>query len=107
MIRYRYNSQVTPPAPFLHVTVRSVDGSLALGDLPAQIDSGASRTVVPRSAVQALGLIALDQILIGGVGGAVISMPTFLLQVEIRQLRAVVLEVVAHEQEPFSLDATS
>src|SRR5208337_4588171 len=32
MIRYRYNQQVTPPAPFIHVTIRrpADDGPLAI-----------------------------------------------------------------------------
>jgi hypothetical protein len=31
MIRYRYNEDVTPPAPFVHVKLRAPDGGVELG----------------------------------------------------------------------------
>src|SRR5262249_37007840 len=50
-----------------------------------------------------LDLIELDQIPIEGVGGHITSMPTFLVQLEIRQPHAVRVEVVANKQEPYVL----
>ena len=39
MIRYAYNRQVEPPAPFVHVALRRPGGTSSLDDLPAEIDS--------------------------------------------------------------------
>jgi predicted aspartyl protease len=103
MTRYRYNHQVTPPAPFVYVTLRSPDTAQVSGELPAQLDTGASRTVIPWAALEDLGLIELDQISNIGVGGHVTTMPTFLVQLEIRQLRALTLEIVAIKEEPYVL----
>jgi hypothetical protein len=39
MIRYNYNQQLTPPAPFVHVTVRPPERGIAVSDLPALVDT--------------------------------------------------------------------
>jgi len=103
MTRFRYSEEVTPPAPFVHVKLRAPDGGVELGWLPAQLDSAASRTVLPLRLIEEVGFVAMDQIPIMGVGGHIMMMPTFLAQVEIRQLVPLTLEVVAHEGEPFVL----
>jgi hypothetical protein len=44
-MRYNYNRQVSPPAPFVHVTI-AVPGEIAsLQDQPAQLDCAADRSV--------------------------------------------------------------
>lgn len=103
MTRYQYARQVTPPAPFVYVAVRTCDAGQELGDLPAQLDTGASRTVIPWRVVEHLGLVPLDQISVEGVGGHRVSMPTFLVQIQIRPLQPVTVEVAAHKDEPFVL----
>ena len=49
MIRYNYNRQVNPPAPFVYVSIErpSVDGTTV--EMPAQIDSAADISVIPCS----------------------------------------------------------
>jgi predicted aspartyl protease len=102
MIRYLYAREVQPPAPFVHVTLRSGGVARESGELPAQLDTAASRTVVPAHVVEELGLVALDEIQVEGVAGLVASMPTYAVQIEIRGLRARLnVEVAAHENEPF------
>jgi predicted aspartyl protease len=103
MIRYLYNRQITPPAPFVHVTVRTSNGSHELSELPGQIDPGADRTVVPWNLVEELGLTEIRRLPMGIVGGQVLSMPTFLVQIEIRQLRPLTIECVADKEEAFIL----
>ncbi len=103
MVRFRYVEDVTPPAPFVQVTLRRPDRSQEVGLLLAQVDSGASRTVLPARIVEDLGLIEVDRIPLMGLGGNVIIMPTFLVQVEIRQLVPLTVEVVANSNEPFVL----
>lgn len=103
MIRYPYVTDVTPPAPFVHVKLRAPEGGQEFGWLPAQVDSAASRSVLPLRLVGDLGLVPLDQIPITGVGGHITTMPTFLVRIELRQLVPLTVEVVAHEDEPFVL----
>lgn len=46
-VRYSYNRQVTPHAPFVHVVIsRPDDASISLADVPAQVDTGADFTVI-------------------------------------------------------------
>lgn len=103
MIRYGYNTQFTPAAPLVHVALRSPDGTRQVAGLPAQLDTASDRTVVPLDVVQQLGLVQMDQITVVGIGGSTLSIPTFLVQVEIRQLQPLLVEVAASSGEPMVL----
>src|SRR5712692_8405322 len=103
MIRYLYNRQVNPPAPFVHVTIRTANASKELSEYPAQIDPGADRTVIPWQVVEELGLDEIRRLPIGMVGGQILNMPTFLVQIEIRQLESLTLEVLGDKEERFTL----
>jgi hypothetical protein len=56
-MRYAYNRQVEPPAPFIHVALKCLETGKSVDNLPALIDTGADRTVIPASLVDLLGLI--------------------------------------------------
>lgn len=104
MTRYRYNTQLTPPAPFVHVSIsHPVDQSLVVTDLPAQIDTAADYTVIPWRVVEQLQLVQLDQVPVGGFGGHISYSPTFLVGVTIRQLSTVMVAVLGSRDEPFVL----
>jgi hypothetical protein len=64
MIRYSYNQQLTPPAPFVHVTVRPPERGIAVSDLPALLDPAADITV-GRSCVWKLNEIRWKEVEIG------------------------------------------
>jgi hypothetical protein len=102
-MRYRYNLQVAPPAPFIHVTVACPETGKQMSDLPAQIDTAADRTVLPGRCVDELGLLPLDELPIGGFGGQVLLLPSYRVQVSLRQLPALTIEAIAHPEEPFVL----
>lgn len=103
MIRYTYSRQVVPPAPFIHVTLRCVDTGREIQRSPAQLDTAADRTVLPENLVEALGLVPLDELPIAGFGGQVLLLPTYRVQVCIHELPAVMIEAIAHAEEPFIL----
>ncbi len=103
MTRYSYNRQITPAAPFVHVTLRCQDASKEIVELPAQLDTGADRTIVPWKVVEELGLRPVRVIQAGGFEGTVTLLPTFLMQVEIRQLNFVIVECAASRSEPYVL----
>ena len=46
-MRYNFNQQYQPPAPFVHLTVVNSKTGGRAADVPAQIDTGADRTVLP------------------------------------------------------------
>src|SRR5688572_17553218 len=69
MTRYAYNRQVSPPAPFVHVTISEPDLRAALNDIPAQVDTAADMTVLPQSLVDRLGLVQLDRVPAVGFDG--------------------------------------
>lgn len=103
MIHYRYFAQVSPPAPFVYVALRNPQTGVELHDVPAQLDTGADRTLLPDAFVQALGLLQLSTIPIGGVGGLTQAMPSYLVEVGIHNLTFQVVEVVADPDEAWVL----
>jgi hypothetical protein len=94
MIRYNYNRQVNPPAPFVHVHLSApLSGSRGL-ELPAQIDTGADVTVVPESVVKLLALVQLDEKVVAGFGGLRSIVPTYLLRLHIESESDFLVEVL-------------
>ena len=57
MMRYTYNRQVEPPAPFIHVSLKCLETGKSVDDLPALIDTAADRTVIPGGLVGLLELV--------------------------------------------------
>lgn len=103
MIRYAYNRQIEPPAPFVHVSLRRPGGAPSLDDLPAQIDTAADRTVIPGGLVARLGLVPLDELPVAGFGGQVLLVSTYFVEVTIRGQPPRPVEVLAHEGESYVL----
>lgn len=71
--------------------------------MPAQIDTAADRTVIPGGLVARLDLVPLDELPVAGFGGQVLLVRTYLVELAIRGLSTRVVEVFAHEGEPFVL----
>jgi hypothetical protein len=103
MIRYTYNRQIVPPAPFVHVTLRCAETGKEVNAVPAQLDCGADRTVLPANFVEDLGLLPLDEIPIGGFGGHVSLMRTYRVELAVHQFPPLMIEVITHADEPFIL----
>jgi hypothetical protein len=99
VIRYGYNSQVQPPAPFVLVTLRHPLTGAEVRDVPAQIDTAADRSLVPLPLVQALALPAIGSLPIGGVGGTIAVMTIYAGMIGIHALPPRLIEVVAHPDE--------
>jgi predicted aspartyl protease len=103
MVRYAYNRQVTPPAPFVHVSLQNLMAGTISDNLAALVDTGADRTVIPSSLVEALGLVPLDELPFAGLGGHLVHLRTYLVEIAIRGFPPRELEVVAHHDEPYIL----
>jgi predicted aspartyl protease len=103
MVRYSYSQQISPPAPFVHVSLACPETKAEIADLPAQLDTAADRTVIPAELVDRLGLAPLDEIHVGGFGGQILLVRTYRIAVAIRGCQAKLVEVIAHSEEPFIL----
>jgi hypothetical protein len=62
MMRYTYNRQVEPPAPFVHVSLNCLETGNSLDNLPALVDTAADRTVIPGGLVGRLALVPLARV---------------------------------------------
>jgi hypothetical protein len=103
MMRYNYNRQVEPPAPFVHVSLKCLETGKSIDNLPALIDIGADRTVIPGGLVDLLGLVPLEELRVAGLGGQVFSVPTYKVELTIRTLLPQKVLLIAHDAEPFIL----
>jgi predicted aspartyl protease len=103
MVRYLYIQQVAVPAPFVHVALRRPDGTTGVEEIPALVDSGADRTVIPAQYVGELGLVQMGQLAVAGFGGQITHSPTFLAEITIRKVKPVIVKVLANEGESYVL----
>jgi len=103
MSRYRYNQQVKPPAPFAYASVSATAEGAPSLECPAQLDTAADLSVVPRRIVDQLQLDRLGEFETLGFGGHVMTMPTFLVRIQLRGLPSQVVEVLASREEPYVL----
>jgi Retroviral aspartyl protease len=102
-MRYAYNRQVEPPAPFIHASLKCLETGKSLDNLPALVDTAADRTVIPGRLVDLLELVPLEEILVAGLGGQVFSAPTYKVELTIRMLLPQKAVLIAHDDEPFIL----
>jgi hypothetical protein len=103
VIRYRYLTQVKPPAPFVYVTLRNPQTGAELHDLPAQLDTAADRTVLPVDLVQTLGLLQVGSRLIAGLGNVARPRPSYFAEIRIHNLAAHAIEAVSDPNEAWVL----
>ncbi|NUQ65992.1 MAG: hypothetical protein HUU20_26320 [Pirellulales bacterium] len=103
MIRYHYLTQLQPPAPFVHVTLRNPVTGAEEQLVPAQLDTAADRTLLPDTLVRSLALAQIGTVPIGGVGGITQTMPSYPVQVAVHNLPPQVIEAVASAGEAWVL----
>jgi hypothetical protein len=103
MIRFRYAQQLSPPAPFVNVTLRCpATGTHAVG-LPAQLDIAADRTVLPGRVVKELGLAEDGRALFQGFAGEVIELPIFLVEIQVHDFLPLLTRAALGANEPHIL----
>lgn len=103
MIRFSYVSYGSAPAPFVYLTVRCRETEKQAEDVPAQLDCGSDRTVLPAKLVERLGLVEMGHLRVEGFGGQVVDAPTFAADIAVRGLHAIRIKVLANDREPVVL----
>jgi hypothetical protein len=102
MIRFRYSEIHDPPAPFVNVTV-TCPTRLVRTTCPAQLDTGADCTVLPRSIVEELELLEDGYWTIQGFVEEQSDIPLFTVDLGIQALPPVRCRVVLGANEKYVL----
>jgi predicted aspartyl protease len=103
MTRYRYNRQVEPPAPYVHVTIGRADGGGEPETVAALVDSGADKTVVPQSLVERLRLMQAGIVQAQGLNHVGSIMATYVVRIGVQGMAESVVQVIAAPEEEYVL----
>ena len=103
MVRYHYNRQMHPPAPFVHVRLASWDGTTVADGIPAQVDTAADLTVIPEGLATHLGLRPAGEIRVAGFEQPLTTTSVYEVRMAIQDLELLRTEVVASPTEPHVL----
>jgi hypothetical protein len=103
MTRYRYVTELTPPAPFVTVSLRCPSTGRQAEGLPAQVDTAADRTVVPDGIITTLGLVPDGRAVFQGFGGQLLELPIFLVALILLDCPPVLARVALGQGEPYIL----
>jgi len=102
-ITFYYSRSESPPAPYVLVTITRPDGASVAADLPAKVDSGADRTVIPEALVERLKLEPIEQREFEGLGGNRITLSLYEVSITIRGCAAVSIIAAGSPGEPYPL----
>jgi predicted aspartyl protease len=103
MTVYHYHHSFSPPAPLVYVTLRHPEQEIEVQDIPAQVDTGSDRTIVPQRYIEGLSVVRLREIELVGFENRVYRTLTYYLHVAIKGTRLVPLEVATGENETLVL----
>jgi predicted aspartyl protease len=95
MIRYNYNQQVQPPAPFIYIEVTAPTQPTRAERIPALIDIGADITAIPQRLVNQLSLVKFSEVGVGGFRSDAEPADTFLVTLQIHEWHIEAIEVVS------------
>ena len=98
-VAFRYVGSESPPAPYVLVAVARTGGGGAIPDLPAKVDSGADRTVIPTRIATQLGLDEVGRHEFEGLNGIRVTLSITRLQLAIRGCDAIEVEAALSDGE--------
>jgi hypothetical protein len=102
-VTFRYVGTEFPPAPYAMISVGRPGGTTHAADLPAKVDSGADRTVIPTPLAVQLKLDEVDRREFEGLGGQRVTMSIFRLLMTIRGCPSLVVDAAGSDGEPYIL----
>lgn len=100
-VTFNYAAEI-PSAPYALVTITRPDGTAEI-ELPAKVDSGAARTVIPATIADQLKLDVVDRLDFEGLGGQRVTLAIFRVLLTIRGCSALEVNAAASEGEPYIL----
>ena len=101
-VTFRYIATATPAAPYVYVSLGRPDGA-RLDDIPAKVDTGADRTVIPTVLIERLNPEEVERREFEGLGGHRVSMPIVRVIVTIRGCASVEVDAAGNDGEPHIL----
>lgn len=97
-MKFQYNTRYNPPAPIVEISVGPLDEPLAIGPLPAFVDSGADATIIPLHYLRPLGLQADDRKFLRTPWGERRVVNIYYVDVGIGDIRLPFIDVVGDDQ---------
>jgi hypothetical protein len=94
LVRYRYNQQVQPPAPFIYVMIHHRMRHSATERLPALLDSGADITAVPADVAHQLALTKFSDVILAGYMGPTMLAESYVVNLTLHDFDVAAVEVV-------------
>lgn len=102
--RYRYAQEVSPPAPFVYVSISRPDDSGPIADdVPAQVDSASDYTILPEALIEQLGLAQVGQLAVKGFSGVFRKAPTYLVLSGLKNRERFRIRVLGDRNEPWTI----
>jgi predicted aspartyl protease len=103
-VRYNYNRQISPPAPFVHATVaRPDDSTVSISGVAAQLDTGADFSVIPAALAEQLHVVPLDEVQVVGFGGLKVVVPTYVVSIALPSTEPTLVRMIVARDEPYVL----
>ena len=99
-VTFRYVGAESPPAPYVLVSVGRPDSTAVAADVPAKVDTGADRTVIPVALAEQLKLDEVERREFEGLGGHKVTMPIVRLRLTIHGCPALEVNAAAIDGEP-------
>lgn len=96
---FRYFTGVEPPAPYVNLLLSAPGSTRDRLKVPAQIDTGAYKTVIPLALVEPPGLTQVRELRVEGLDGAIVLLDTFLIELTIDGLSPVTVEALTSQAE--------
>lgn len=93
----------SPPAPYVLVTVAHPDELTVAADVPAKVDTGAARTILPSTLAERLRLDVVARHEFEGLGGQRVVLPIVRLLLTIRGCSTLDLNAASSDGEPYIL----
>jgi predicted aspartyl protease len=100
---FNYVGTESPPAPYVLVSIGRPDGTTITNDIPAKVDSGADRTVLPKLLVEQLRLDEVEQREFAGLGGHRVSMAIVRVLITIKECTPLEVNAASTDGEPYIL----
>ncbi len=93
-----YDQTFSPPAPAMEIRLGVPDEALAVGPIPALVDTGADISLIPSRFIWQLGIPANDRKNLRSQWGETRKVEIYFLDIQIGSLKFPLVEIVADDK---------